>query len=641
MALKGTITGSTANQFIDCKIVWSATQSIAGNYSDVTATLYYSRNNTGYTTQGTWNGKIIINGVETSSTKYITITKDSNTVAMTATTRVYHDSNGAKSIVISASGYMSDTTLTSTTCSATVTLDTIIRASSVSLSSTSVNVLESITATITSASTSFTHKVEFYINSSYQQTYTNVGTSQAFTIPSGWANFMSSTPSCTAYCSVTTYNGSTQIGEKVTIPFTVTIPDTTVPALGDVTLQLTDHNVLLQNKNEITVSASGCRAGAGTSIRSYTFDVLSSSTVIATSSITSSSGSASATFGPFAQTGDLKFRVTVTDNRDRSSSNTGNEKTQTCYAYNAPYFTSFTAYRCDSSGNAKSDGTYIKYNYGTMASEAGTTNITTVKIYYKLSTATTWTQAGNVSTTSGIIKTTSNTNANFNQSNTYMVYAEVTDSYGESSNSAQVTIFGQSRIFNVRPNGTGIAFGKMAESDNLFETVWPAKFNSTVSCSSVTCEDDVSCDSLTCNNINGKSIVDLIYPVGSIYMSVNSTSPATLFGGTWEQLQDRFLLSAGNTYTAGSTGGSADVTLNLNQIPSHAHMEYLNCTYGGGNKTISSQFIIEDMQYVSWTSAERTGMNTGYAGNTGTAGGSQPHDNMPPYLAVYMWKRTA
>lgn len=66
-------------------------------------------------------------------------------------------------------------------------------------------------------------------------------------------------------------------------------------------------------------------------------------------------------------------------------------------------------------------------------------------------------------------------------------------------------------------------------------------------------------------------IVNLIYPVGSIYMSVASASPATLFGGTWEQLKDRFLLGAGDTYTAGDTGGSASHTLTTDEMPSHNH----------------------------------------------------------------------
>jgi len=66
-------------------------------------------------------------------------------------------------------------------------------------------------------------------------------------------------------------------------------------------------------------------------------------------------------------------------------------------------------------------------------------------------------------------------------------------------------------------------------------------------------------------------ILNLVYPVGAIYMSVNSTSPATLFGGTWTQLKDRFLLGAGDTYSNGSTGGAATVTLTTQNMPSHNH----------------------------------------------------------------------
>ena len=69
-----------------------------------------------------------------------------------------------------------------------------------------------------------------------------------------------------------------------------------------------------------------------------------------------------------------------------------------------------------------------------------------------------------------------------------------------------------------------------------------------------------------------------MYPVGSIYLSVNSTNPATLFGGTWVQLKDRFLLGAGSSYTNGSTGGAATVTLQSSQIPAHNH----KATFGSG-----------------------------------------------------------
>ena len=119
--------------------------------------------------------------------------------------------------------------------------------------------------------------------------------------------------------------------------------------------------------------------------------------------------------------------------------------------------------------------------------------------------------------------------------------------------------------------------------------------------------------------------VDFIYPIGSIYMSVNSTNPGTLFGGTWSQLTDRFLLGAGNTYTNGNTGGAATVTLTVNQMPKHSHTVYRSTETGSffGLTGISPS------------------QTTQYAVNTTEAGNNEAHNNMPPYLVVYMWKRTA
>ena len=127
-------------------------------------------------------------------------------------------------------------------------------------------------------------------------------------------------------------------------------------------------------------------------------------------------------------------------------------------------------------------------------------------------------------------------------------------------------------------------------------------------------------------NLNNK-----IYPVGSIYISVNSTSPASLFGGTWEQLKDRFLLSAGNTYTAGSTGGEASHTLTVDEMPSHRHDTDQNA--GWPSNTIGNDGW--SINYNNYTTAPYATWNRG----TDNTGGSQAHNNMPPYLTVYMWKR--
>lgn len=121
---------------------------------------------------------------------------------------------------------------------------------------------------------------------------------------------------------------------------------------------------------------------------------------------------------------------------------------------------------------------------------------------------------------------------------------------------------------------------------------------------------------------------DKIYPVGSIYMSVVSNNPGELFGGTWIQLKDRFLLGAGDTYSNGNIGGEATCTLTIAEIPSHSH--YQNCSGGGDN---TDNFSVER--------GPCSGNNKIGEYDTGSTGGGQAHNNMPPYLVVYMWQRTA
>lgn len=116
-------------------------------------------------------------------------------------------------------------------------------------------------------------------------------------------------------------------------------------------------------------------------------------------------------------------------------------------------------------------------------------------------------------------------------------------------------------------------------------------------------------------------------PVGSIYLSVSEESPAAFYGGTWERIKDRFLLAAGDTYTAGATGGKATVALTSNEMPSHRH-------HLAG-------------EVVMWVDGYGTlaGAVSGKYGQALSAtqytGGGAAHENMPPYLAVYVWKRVA
>ena len=139
-------------------------------------------------------------------------------------------------------------------------------------------------------------------------------------------------------------------------------------------------------------------------------------------------------------------------------------------------------------------------------------------------------------------------------------------------------------------------------------------------------------------NLAQEKIIDTIYPVGAIYISTNSTSPETLFGvGTWERVKDTFLLSAGDTYSAGSIGGEATHILTVNEMPSHGHELFSNSSVReeSGNGFWNMPSAYEGTNYGSRVDIYK--YNTG-ASNTG---GGQAHNNMPPYLTVYMWKRTA
>ena len=126
-------------------------------------------------------------------------------------------------------------------------------------------------------------------------------------------------------------------------------------------------------------------------------------------------------------------------------------------------------------------------------------------------------------------------------------------------------------------------------------------------------------------------IRDFIYPVGSIYLSVNNISPATIFGGTWEQIEDTFLLGAGQTYAAGDIGGESEHTLIKAELPDEQLNIYVGSTWLGYKNTTAG----------AGNNIAGLGAQTGTELKTGAMGSGQAHNNMPPYLVVYMWKRTA
>lgn len=131
-----------------------------------------------------------------------------------------------------------------------------------------------------------------------------------------------------------------------------------------------------------------------------------------------------------------------------------------------------------------------------------------------------------------------------------------------------------------------------------------------------------------------ESILNAIYPVGSVYISVSDTNPKVLFNfGEWEQIKDRFLLASGDTYAPGTTGGESEHKLTIDEMPEHAHKV-------GTELTDSPDALVYDVYKA--INVGDTGLNGGnryWSTGTCEAGGNSAHNNMPPYLTVYMWKR--
>lgn len=292
----------------------------------------------------------------------------------------------------------------------------------------------------------------------------------------------------------------------------------------------------------------------------------------------------------------------------------------------------------------------------------------TIKVYYKETSAEEWIEGKTYIGTSNDSSTTYDvtiTLAELSIDYAYDIYAIIDDGF-TSAKSINSRVYSKQYIMDVRTDGKGIAFGGTAANEDEmycgFKTFRAnnIKANGSVCDSSgnlrlaiprkvSALENDtgyVTKDALVTN----AQIVDLIYPVGSIYMSINATSPATLFGGKWERIQDRFLLAAGKTYSAGSMDGEATHTLKEAELPNHRHTFTTDSAgshdhrAGYKRKDAYGKGTLDGQHWSNYNAGEVRTTSEGahtHSGTTDGTGGTQPHNNMPPYLTVYMWKRTA
>lgn len=339
-----------------------------------------------------------------------------------------------------------------------------------------------------------------------------------------------------------------------------------------------------------------------------------------------------------SQAGSLTFAGVVTDSRGRQGSTT---LTINVEDYYNPTISTAQIQRCDIDGNIDNNGNYLYVTFGGSISSCSNKNTPNAvyKLGYRihevgsynyvlLATNTNSYSASGMLYTDGIYPANRGTGTKLELSsdNTYDIQFYVSDYFAINDNNVQILDTGFD-LMNWNAAGTSMAIGKVSErtaNENILDIALE-----TIIDEDATITGDL--EVVGSFNINGKQLIDLIYPVGSIYMSVNNVSPQTFLGGTWVALQDRFLIGAGNNYNVNATGGSTTHTLTENEMPSHRH-------------TIAERMIV-------WDTPNLTALNqASYSGPmklretneglTNYTGGGQAHSIMNPYLAVYMWKRT-
>lgn len=395
----GTISGTTNNDGISSKIVWTAVTDIDANTSTVTATLYYKRLNN-YTTYGTGSFTLAIGSTEKTESNYISIKYGEWSEAITLTVPVAHNSDGAKTVTISAEGGIDGTTLSSTDCSAKVTLDTIPRASTIS-SVSNKTLGNNCKVKWYPKSASFRYKLKFslgdwsYTTEAIHPNQTALYTYEEYSIPLTVAKQITDSAKGTMTVTLYTYSdtgATTSVGSADSDTFTVTVPNnsSTKPT---VTLVLEPVSALdeafsslyVQGKSKVKATTFTGAGKYGATIASYSLTVLGKSY---------SSPYQSDYLGT---SGAVTVTAKVTDSRGYY---TEISEDITVIPYNDPDIlpasgeSAIVCARCYADGTIAEDGKYLriiaKRSYSTVTADGAQNNFCDVRYRYRPETTKTY-----------------------------------------------------------------------------------------------------------------------------------------------------------------------------------------------------------------------------------------------------------
>lgn len=443
-------------------------QSLTVTQSSQDVTENTSRVRIRWTSQQTvdsWNGYertayyyVSVNGgAETKYSVKYTLPKQTTETIVDTTITVNHKEDGTGSVKVRT---WMDTDISAgvVELSKTLTLDTIPRATQHTLSASSADMGAKVTISCPRAASSFTHDLAYKIpgDDYYTAITTGVGTSYSWTVPDRATAIPNATSvQMTVRC--ITKSGSTTVGTKYAY-ITAKVPSSVIPTVSSVTTAETvsglaaQFGAFVQSKSKLkaTISAAGAK---GSTIKEYS-STFSGKTYTGSSWTSDTLGTA----------GTLTIKTRVKDSRGRWSEY--KNTTVNVVAYSKPKIRSLTAYRCNSSGVAADDGTYLALSYDYSVASVGGKNTASAVFKYKLSTATSYSNTLTTLTALSGNTTYKPKTPTFSIDNSYNIQLVVEDYFG-ATDTAVATLPSDAVILDIKANGLGIAFGKVAEANGI------------------------------------------------------------------------------------------------------------------------------------------------------------------------------
>ena len=517
----------------------------------INETSYSVENNTSYvewwvgirsnTQYHTHNGipetfKVSVNGTQVLDQSFTPNVPAGTLVGVkSGTVTISHDADGSKTISASASfsgsnpGYYAPIT---GSCSGTVKLTTIPRASSISIDSPSIECGNTININGSSASKNFTHKIYATWNGKTSELTTISGTltpTFSYTIPTAWEKDLPNSTSGIATFTLETFSDSTSVGSK-SVNATIKVRSGVVPSVDSI--KVTDANSVCAGIGQIVQSQSRLKFAI-----TYSGAQGSTVTSVSTKFEGQTYNGSSFTTGIVQGSGSISYTTTIYDSRGCSSQVSGKV---TVSAYSSPKLTNVTAKRANSSYTIdEASGTYALLHFKVGFTSLSNKNVTSFYIQYRASGATAWKKINSWDNNYTLEQDYKAGNLFTSATNSYEVAFGVKDKFMNDYSW---------QIFTVAPTYSLINFGKDGRSLTFFG------------------QDGNQKDTLTVlGDIVAPMFLNKIFPVGAVYITYDKKNPGAFLGGTWEQFgQGRTLVGEGTgndgstsmSFTTGSTGGA-------------------------------------------------------------------------------------